>query len=145
MGMVNEFKTFVARGNVIDLAVGVIMGAAFGKIVSSLVDNVLMPPLGYLIGGVNFGGLSIKLPELKIPTPDPEHPAQMVDTVLPAVEIKYGLFLQSMVDFFIVAACVFILIKAVNAFLTKKEAAPAPPTAQETLLAEIRDLLKPRA
>ena len=130
MNIVNEFKAFIARGNVIDLAVGVIMGASFGKIVSSLVDDVVMPPIGYLIGGISFKDLSLQLPEVTV-----------VDKVLPAVEVKYGLFLQNLLSFLIIAVCVFLLIKAVNTFM-KKQQAPVIPSSQEKLLMEIRDLLK---
>ena len=139
MGFVKEFKEFAMRGNVMDMAVGVIIGGAFGKIVSSLVNDVIMPPVGWLIGGVDFTDLSVKLPVNPL-TPDKD-----------PVTINYGQFLQTTLDFIIVAFCIFLLIKGVNklANLKKKEeeaAAPAPeepkgPT-QEELLTEIRDLLK---
>jgi large conductance mechanosensitive channel len=145
MSFVSEFTAFIKRGNVIDLAVGVIIGASFGKIVSSLVADIIMPPIGYLVGGVDFSGLSVKLPPLSIKAPDPTNPAQLIDKVLPAAEIKYGLFLQNMFDFLIIAFCVFLLIKAINSMTRKKEAAPPEPPAQEKLLIEIRDLLKARA
>jgi large conductance mechanosensitive channel len=128
MGLLNEFKAFVMRGNVIDLAVGVIIGAAFGKIVSSLVADVIMPPIGYVVGGVNFSDLSLVLAGGEKP-----------------VTINYGNFLQTVFDFLIVALCVFLMIKAVSAIYRKKEAAPAEPSNQEKLLAEIRDVLKARA
>jgi len=128
MGFVNEFVAFVKRGNVIDLAVGVIIGAAFGKIVSSLVADVIMPPIGYLVGGVNFTDLSLQLPAGDKP-----------------VLIKYGNFLQAVFDFLIVAFCVFLMVKAVNAVYRKGPGKPAEPPAQEKLLTEIRDLLKARA
>ncbi len=144
MSFVNEFVAFIKRGNVVDLAVAVIMGGAFGKIVSSLVADVVMPPIGYLIGGVDFSGLSTKLPEVKIPVPDPANPTQMIEKVLPAAEIKYGLFLQNLLDFVIIALCVFLMIKLMAALVRKKEAAPIEPTTQEKLLIEIRDLLKAR-
>ena len=137
MGFIKEFKEFAMRGNVMDMAVGVIIGGAFGKIVSSLVNDVIMPPIGWLIGGINFTDLSVKLPVNPLtPEQDP-------------VTINYGAFLQTMLDFIIVAFCIFLLIKGINRLsnLKKKEeeaaapAAPAGPT-QEELLTEIRDLLK---
>ncbi len=130
MSMVSEFKTFIQRGNVIDLAVGVIIGGAFGKIVSSLVGDVLMPPIGLAVGGVDFTSLAINLG----------------GTAEEPVLLKYGSFLQATFDFLIVAFCVFLLVKAVNAMKRPEPeapAAPAGPTSEE-LLAEIRDLLKQR-
>jgi large conductance mechanosensitive channel len=132
MGMLKEFKEFAVKGNVIDMAVGIIIGAAFGKIVSSLVGDVIMPPIGVVLGGVDFSNLSIVV-----------QPA--VDKK-PAVLISYGKFLQTIIDFTIIAFSMFMAIKAINA-LKKKEAvaeatAPAVPTNQELLLTEIRDLLK---
>ncbi len=137
MGFIKEFKDFAMRGNVMDMAVGVIIGGAFGKIVSSLVNDIIMPPIGWLIGGINFSELSVKLPVNPL-TPDQD-----------PVTINYGAFLQTTLDFLIVAFCIFLLIKGINKLsdLKKKEeeeaapAAPAGPT-QEELLAEIRDLLK---
>jgi large conductance mechanosensitive channel len=137
MGFIKEFKEFAMRGNVMDMAVGVIIGGAFGKIVSSLVNDVIMPPIGWLIGGINFTDLSVKLPVNPL-TPDQD-----------PVTINYGAFLQTTLDFLIVAFCIFLLIKGINRLsnLKKKEeeaaapAAPAGPT-QEELLTEIRDLLK---
>ncbi len=131
MGIVNEFLAFIKRGNVIDLAVGVIIGAAFGKIVSSLVADILMPPIGYVIGGVKFT-------ELNLPLGGGDKP----------VTINYGNFLQASFDFLIIAICVFLLVKGINAVYRKPEiqpAKPAEPPAQEKLLAEIRDLLQARA
>ncbi|MBP3788464.1 MAG: large-conductance mechanosensitive channel protein MscL [Prevotella sp.] len=137
MGFIKEFKDFAMRGNVMDMAVGVIIGGAFGKIVSSLVNDLIMPPIGWLIGGINFSELSVKLPVNPLtPEQDP-------------VTINYGAFLQTTLDFLIVAFCIFLLIKGINKLsdLKKKEeeeaapAAPAGPT-QEELLTEIRDLLK---
>lgn len=131
MGFFNEFVAFVKRGNVIDLAVGVIIGAAFGKIVTSLVADVLMPPLGYLVGGVKFG-------DLKLPLNGGDTP----------VTINYGNFLQATFDFLIVAFCVFLLVKGINALYrqpTPKAAVPPEPSNEEKLLAEIRDLLKAKA
>ena len=125
--VVNEFLAFIKRGSVIDLAVGVIIGAAFGKIVTSLVNDILMPPLGYLIGGVNFG-------DLKLPLPGDKNPAT----------INYGNFIQVTLDFLIIAFSVFLLVKVVNAIHRTEEKKPPEPSAQEKLLIEIRDLLKAR-
>lgn len=131
MSLISEFKAFAMRGNVIDMAVGIIIGAAFGKIVSSFVDGVVMPPLGLLIGGVDFSDLAIVLKEAVGETP--------------AVLLRYGAFIQTVVDFLIVAFAIFIAIKAMNA-LRRKEAeapsAPPAPTKEELLLTEIRDLLR---
>jgi large conductance mechanosensitive channel len=121
-----EYKAFIQRGNVLDLAVGVIIGAAFGKITTSLVDDILMPPIGFLIGGVEFDKLSILL---------------QVSPSRPAVSIDYGNFLQSVIDFLVIAFVVFLIVKAVNAMKKEPEAPEATPP-QELLLAEIRDLLK---
>jgi large conductance mechanosensitive channel len=129
MGLFAEFKTFIQRGNVIDLAVAVVIGGAFGKIVSSFVADVLMPPIGLLIGGVNFTNLKVVIGGT------PEAPAT----------INYGTFLQSVIDFLIVAFSIFMLVKGINAIKRKKEEAPAEPPAptnEEVLLAEIRDILK---
>jgi large conductance mechanosensitive channel len=133
MSLVQEFKEFAIKGNVVDMAVGVIIGAAFGKIVTSFVTDVIMPPLGVLIGGVDFSSLSVKL--------------VAASAGAPAVVVSYGKFIQTVVDFAIVAAVIFIVVKAINAMKKKAEAAPpapAAPSAQEVLLGEIRDLLKSR-
>lgn len=133
MGMIKEFKDFAVKGNVVDMAVGIIIGAAFGKIVSSFVGDVVMPPLGVLLGGVDFSDLAITLKEAAGDTP--------------AVVLAYGKFIQTTVDFLIVALAVFIGVKAINSLKRKEEAAPkapAAPSAQEILLTEIRDLLKQR-
>ena len=137
--LLNEFKQFAMRGNVLDMAVGVIIGGAFGKIVSSIVDDIIMPPIGWLIGGVNFSDLKVTLPTVEVPGVEK----------LQAATINYGNFLQTCLDFLIVAFCIFILIKVVNkiANTTKKEEEEAPkpapePSAEEKLLTEIRDLLK---
>lgn len=129
MGMASEFKTFVQRGNVIDMAIGIIMGGAFGKIVSSLVGDVLMPPVGLALGGVNFADLK----------------ATIGGSAEAPVTINYGAFAQSVIDFLIISFCVFLVVKAVNA-MKKPEppAAAAEPPAQERLLGEIRDLLRQR-
>ena len=138
MGFIKEFKEFAVKGNAFDLAVGVIIGGAFGKIVASLVADVIMPPIGLLVGGVNFTDLKLEL-----------KPAEMVDGVeKAAVAIKYGNFLQMTFDFIIVAFAIFMFIKLINKVNRKKKeapAAPAPPpepTKEEVLLTEIRDLLK---
>ena len=133
MGMVKEFKEFAMKGNMMDMAVGIIIGVAFGKIVSSVVADVLMPPVGLLLGGVNFAGLKLILKEA------------VGDTA--AVTLNYGAFLQTVVDFVIVAVAIFLMIRGINSMRKKQEeapAAPAPPSNQEVLLAEIRDLLRNR-
>ncbi|MDF1675718.1 MAG: large-conductance mechanosensitive channel protein MscL [Vicingaceae bacterium] len=131
MKIIDEFKSFAVKGNVIDMAVGIIIGAAFGKIVSSFVNDVIMPPIGILIGGVKFSSLKIVLKEAVGETP--------------AIAINYGNFLQVTFDFLIIALAIFMVIKAMNAAKKKEEAkpaAPAAPTKEEVLLTEIRDLLK---
>lgn len=131
MGFIKEFKAFAMRGNVVDMAVGIVIGAAFGTIVSSFVADVLTPPLGLLMGGVDFSSLKIVL--------------KAAEGEVPAVTLNWGMFIQKIVDFIIVAFAIFMVIKAMNAFKKKEEAAPAEPPAppaQEVLLAEIRDLLK---
>ncbi len=133
MGMMQEFKTFAMRGNVVDMAVGIIIGGAFGKIVSSIVADVIMPPIGLLIGGVDFSNLVITI---KNAAGDAA-----------AVTLNYGKFIQSIVDFIIIAFAIFMLIKGMNALKKKKEEEPAPsppPSKEVTLLTEIRDLLKQR-
>jgi large conductance mechanosensitive channel len=128
MSVIQEFKQFAIKGNVVDMAVGVIIGAAFGKIVTSLVTDVVMPPIGVLIGGVDFSGLALKLKE--------------GSGTAGAVMISYGKFVQTVVDFAIVAAVIFVVVKGINTLKRKAESAPAAPPAQEVLLREIRDLLK---
>lgn len=134
MGMVSEFKEFAVRGNVVDLAVAVIIGGAFGKIVSSLVDGVIMPIIGKIIGGVNFSDLAYTLQPAVIGADGKETAA--------AVMIKYGAFLQTVIDFTIIAFVLFMVIRTLNRFKKAEAAAPAAPPAQEVLLTEIRDLLK---
>ncbi len=138
MSMVKEFKDFAMKGNVVDMAVGIIIGGAFGKIVSSVVADIIMPPIGLLMGGVNFTDLkfSLKPAELDVAT----------QVMKPAVTINYGQFLQVTVDFIIVAFAIFMMVKGMNS-LKKKEvppppAAPPAPPKEQILLAEIRDLLK---
>lgn len=131
MSMMSEFREFAMRGNVVDMAVGIVIGTAFGKIVSSFVNDVLMPPIGMLIGGVDFSDLSATL---KQATEEAE-----------AVTLNYGLFIQTLIDFVIIAFAIFMVIKAMNSLKKKKEeepAAPPKPSAEESLLTEIRDLLK---
>ena len=135
MSIIKEFKEFAVKGNMVDLAVGIIIGGAFGKVVSSIVADVLMPPLGYLIGGINFTDNKIHL----------KPPIDLSGKLAQEVTINIGNFIQSLVDFTIVAFAVFLMVKAINS-LKKKEAdapaAPPAPTKQEELLCEIRDLLK---
>ena len=131
MSILQEFKEFAVKGNVVDMAVGIIVGAAFGKIVSSFVADVIMPPIGFLVGGVDFSDLAITLKEAVDKTP--------------AVTLNYGNFIQSVVDFTIVAFAIFMAIKFLNSLKRKEEAAPAAepgPSKEELLLTEIRDLLK---
>lgn len=136
MGLLSEFKEFAMRGNVIDLAVGVVIGGAFGKIVSSLVKDVVMPVIGKLIGGVNFSDLGIMLTPALV-GPDGKE-------VAAAVMLNYGAFIQSIIDFTVIAFAVFMAIKLINALQRKREAAPAAPSAEIVLLTEIRDALKSR-
>jgi len=134
MKLVSEFKAFAMKGNVVDMAVGIIIGAAFGKIVSSMVNDIIMPPIGLLVGGVNFTELKWVM--------------KAATETAPAVTWNYGNFIQVVFDFVIVAFAVFMVIKAMNAAKKKEEAAPAAPpappapTKEEELLAEIRDLLR---
>jgi large conductance mechanosensitive channel len=142
MGMLQEFKAFAMRGNVVDMAVGIIIGGAFGKIVSSLVSDVIMPPIGKLMGGVNFSDLFISLDSSK----------GSFDSLAKAKEagiavIAYGQFINVIIDFIIVAFAIFMMIKLMNKLKKREEAKPAPapaPTTTETLLTEIRDSLKKR-
>ena len=136
MSMLKEFKDFAVKGNVVDMAVGIIIGAAFGKIVSSFVGDVIMPPIGVLLGGVDFSGLAVTVKAAAVGAP--------------AVIISYGKFIQTLIDFTIIAFAIFMAVKALNA-LRKAEAEepqapprPPAPSREEVLLAEIRDLLKER-
>jgi large conductance mechanosensitive channel len=139
MGLLSEFRTFAMRGNVVDLAVGVVIGAAFGKIVTSLVDGIVMPLVGKLTGGVDFSERKLELEPAVV-----DAAGTVVD---PGVYVAYGAFLQTLLDFVIVAFAIFLMIRAVNRLRRKQEAAPEPPapTAEEKLLIEIRDLLRARA
>lgn len=131
MKFLDEFRKFAVKGNMVDMAIGIIIGAAFGKIVASLVNDVLMPPIGLLLGGVNFTDLKVVM-------------RASTETV-PAVTWNYGSFIQVLIDFLIIAFVVFMLVKAINAAKKKEEAAPAAPpapTKDQVLLTEIRDLLK---
>ena len=133
MGMISEFKEFAMRGNVIDLAVGVVIGAAFGKIVTALVEKVIMPPIGLLLGRVDFSNLEWVLV--------PEDPAT---AAIEKVAIQYGAFINTLIQFVIMAFIVFLTVKAINKMRREQPAEPAAPSATEALLAEIRDELKAR-
>ena len=135
MGMLSEFREFAVKGNVVDLAVGVVIGAAFGKIVSALVDGIVMPLVGMMLGGVDFSTLAVVLEPAVIDA------ATGAETV-PAVLLKYGMFIQTLVDFVIIAFVIFLAVKAINRMKRKEEAAPAAPSAEVVLLTEIRDALK---
>ncbi|UBR46455.1 large-conductance mechanosensitive channel protein MscL [Aeromonas veronii] len=131
MSLIQEFKAFAARGNVIDMAVGIIIGAAFGKIVSSFVGDVIMPPIGLILGGVDFSDLAVTL--------------KAAEGTTPAVVIAYGKFIQTIIDFLIISFAIFMGLKAINTLKKKQEeeaTAPAGPTKDQELLTEIRDLLK---
>ena len=131
MSMMSEFRDFAMRGNVVDMAVGIVIGGAFGKIVSSFVNDVLMPPIGMALGGVDFSDLAMTLQE--------------ASGDVAAVTLNYGAFIQTVIDFIIIAFAIFMVIKAMNNLKKKEEEAPAAPpkpSAEETLLAEIRDLLR---
>jgi large conductance mechanosensitive channel len=133
MSIIKEFKEFAVKGNVVDMAVGIVVGTAFVKIVSSFVGDVIMPPIGVLLGGVDFSNLAITVKE--------------ASAEMPAVLIGYGKFIQTLMDFTIIAFVIFIAVKAINSLKQKKEealAVPPAPSAEEVLLAEIRDLLKER-
>lgn len=139
MSFIQDFKAFALKGNVVDMAVGVIIGGAFGKIVTSIVNNIIMPPIGVLTGGMDFT-------DLKLVLKDAVKEGDQV--VSEAVTLNYGLFIQDVVDFLIIAFCIFLMVKGIAALSRKKEEkpaepAPAPePSAEEKLLTEIRDLLK---
>lgn len=131
MSLLKEFRSFAIRGNVIDLAVAVIIGGAFGRIVSSLVNDILMPPLGVILGGVDFKDLAVVI--------------KKATEEVPAVTLNYGMFIQNVIDFVIIAFVIFMMIKGINSLKKKEEekpAAPPAPTKDQELLTEIRDLLK---
>lgn len=131
MSMMSEFKSFAMRGNVVDMAVGIVMGGAFGKIVSSFVADVLMPPIGLALGGVDFSDLAITLQE--------------AEGEVAAVTMKYGVFIQTIIDFLIIAFAIFLVVKAMNSVMKKEAEAPPPPpkpSKEEELLTEIRDALR---
>ena len=130
MSFVAEFKKFALRGNVVDLAVGVVIGAAFGKIVTSLVDNIIMPPIGWLIGGIDFSDWKWVLKPADAAAKTSE------------VAIQYGVFINVLIQFIIIAFAIFLVVKGINRLTRREEAAPAAPPADVALLTEIRDLLK---
>jgi large conductance mechanosensitive channel len=130
MSFVAEFKKFALRGNVVDLAVGVVIGAAFGKIVTSLVDNIIMPPIGWLIGGIDFSDWKWVLKPADAAAKKAE------------VAIQYGVFINVLIQFLIVAIAIFIVVKAINRLTRREAEAPAAPAADVVLLTEIRDLLR---
>jgi large conductance mechanosensitive channel len=134
MGFVKEFKSFAMRGNVMDMAVGIVIGVAFGKIVTSLVNDVIMPPIGLLMGGVDFSHLAVTL--------------KAVAGSAPAITLKYGMLINTIIDFLIVVFAIFLVVKGMNALKRKKEEAPAappPPSVEERLLRDIRDILRSKA
>jgi large conductance mechanosensitive channel len=136
MAILKEFREFAVKGNVVDLAVGLIIGAAFGKIVNSLVADVIMPPIGLLLGGADFSSLAVVLKAASV---------DAAGKAVPAVLLRYGTFINTIIEFVIVAFAVFLIVKAMNAARREEAAAPAPPPApprEEVLLAEIRDLLR---
>ena len=133
MGMASEFRDFIARGNVVDLAVGVVIGAAFGRIVTTLVDKVIMPPIGMAIGGVDFAKLGIVLKEATVDAAGKE---------VPAVVMAYGELINALIQFVIIAFAIFLVVKAINRMRKPAEAPPAAPAEEVLLLREIRDTLK---
>ena len=139
MSFIQDFKAFALKGNVVDMAVGVIIGGAFGKIVTSIVNNIIMPPIGFITGGVDFTDMKVTLKEAVV---------EGETVVSEAVTLNYGQFIQDVVDFLIIAFCIFLMIKGIAKLSRKKEEAPAEPapepepSAEEKLLTEIRDLLK---
>jgi large conductance mechanosensitive channel len=152
MSILKEFKEFAMRGNVVDLAVGVVIGAAFGKIVTSLVNDVIMPPIGKLTGGVDFNDLYVNLDPIKLSQYlsghkeiDASHVTLAQAKAAGAAVIAYGSFLSTIIDFLIVAFCIFMLVKVMNRLWKQPPPAAAAPTPTETLLTEIRDVLKAKA
>ena len=136
--MLKEFREFAMRGNVIDLAIGVIIGGAFGRIVSSLVSDVIMPPIGLLLGNLDFSNLFIDLS-------GKGYPSLAVAKQAGAATLNYGVFVNTIIDFLIISFAIFIVVRQINRLFKKQETAPPAPTRTETLLTEIRDLLKARA
>ena len=152
MSILKEFKEFAMRGNVVDLAVGVVIGGAFGKISASLVSDIIMPPIGKLTGGVDFKDKFFNLDPGKVqpyitahPLLDPNHLTIAQLKEAGCTLVTYGLFINTVLDFIIVAFCIFLVVKAMNKLFKKPEAAPAGPTADQKLLMEIRDLLKAKS
>jgi len=143
MKIIEEFKAFAVRGNVVDLAIGVIIGAAFGKIVNSVIEDLIMPVIGKAIGNVDFSNLYFPLSD-KIQKVNDQWPA-LVDAKKLGPVFAYGDFITIFINFIILAFCIFLLIKGMNRVIKKAEAAPVPPTLTEQLLVEIRDLLKTRS
>lgn len=136
--MLQEFKTFIAKGNAIDLAVGVVIGAAFGKIVSSIVDDIIMPPLGLILGKVDFSQMFVSLD-------GNSYPNLAAAQAAAAPTLNYGNFITVLIQFLIIAWAIFLVVKAINVLKKNEAAAPAEPTAEVKLLTEIRDSLKPRS
>ncbi len=146
MGIFREFKAFIVKGNAIDMAVGIIIGAAFGAVVKSLVDNIMMPPLGYVMGGIDFASYAYELaPAVKA---GETHPITqlVVEKAVPAVVIRYGVFVNALIALVIQGFAIFLVVKGINSLKREEAAAPAPaaPPADVVLLTEIRDLLKNR-
>ncbi len=133
--MLKEFKEFAMKGNMVDMAVGIIIGGAFGKIISSLVSDVIMPPIGKMMGGVDFKDMYLNLSDGTYPSLDAAKEAG-------AVTLNYGVFFNTLIDFLIIAFAIFVVVKQINNMKKKEEAKPTPPPKQEVLLEEIRDLLK---
>lgn len=143
MGMISEFKDFALKGNVVDMAVGIVIGAAFGKIVTSLVENIIMPPIGLLMGGVDFSQMGLKLQDGVAETTD--EAGEVVPAVAEVV-VGYGEFINTIINFLIIAFAIFLVVKMINkaqaAMTAEEEAKPAEPSTEEKLLTEIRDALK---
>ena len=144
MGLIKEFKDFAVKGNVMDMAVGIIIGGAFGKIVSSFVSDIIMPPIGILLGGVDFKDLKWVLTDAKAAVMEGE---KVVSAAVAEVSLNYGAFINTVIDFIIIAFAIFMMIKAMNSAKKKEQESPAPaappkPSNEEVLLTEIRDLLK---
>jgi len=137
--MWKEFREFISKGNVLDLAVGVVIGAAFGKIIDSFVKDIIMPPIGLLTGGIDFNRQFLVLKEGAQAGP---YPTPEIAATAGAVTLNYGMFINTVITFLIIAAAIFMVVKAANKMRKQEEAAPAPPSNEEVLLTEIRDLLK---